>query len=232
MQNIPKVINQIWNDQNIPAHFNPLIATWKENHPDWEYKLWTYEMNREFIEKYDPDFLSVYDNYPRDIQRVDAARYFILRETGGLFVDMDFECFKNIEELLDGQYCVFGTEPEWHCELLRKEMIICNAFMACVPKHGLLIKICEDLKKGNRIIGNTPAKIAVLESTGPFKLTEMYTMYDDKQQVKLLPSKTIYPLTMKETHELLNNDMEVDAATRQKLDTAYALHYFLGSWWE
>jgi mannosyltransferase OCH1-like enzyme len=227
---IPKVINQIWNDQNIPAHFIPLIETWKENHPDWEYKLWTYDMSRDFIKRHDPEFLFVYDAYPRDIQRVDAARYFILKQTGGLFIDMDFECFKNISSLLDGQNCVLGMEPEAHCKMLGKDMIICNAFMACTPKNDFFIKICENLITDNRR-GNKNMRVDVLESTGPFKLTEMYNNYDNKHQIKLLTPNTIYPLTMMETHNLLD-DNNVNNIIQQKIDTAYALHYFLGSWWE
>ena len=34
MNKIPKIINQIWNDHNVPEHFEPLIKTWKDNHPD------------------------------------------------------------------------------------------------------------------------------------------------------------------------------------------------------
>jgi len=51
MRKIPLIIHQTWKDLNIPEHYKPLVKTWKENHPGWEYILWTDKMNRDFIEK-------------------------------------------------------------------------------------------------------------------------------------------------------------------------------------
>jgi mannosyltransferase OCH1-like enzyme len=231
MMQIPLIINQIWNDLNVPDQYEPLIETWRQNHPYWRYKLWTYEMSREFIKDHYPAFLTTYDAYPRDIQRVDAARYFILNKQGGLFVDIDFECIKNIEELLDDQNCVMGIEPEGHCTMLNKDVIICNAFMACTPQNDFLSTICEDLQNKTMPV-NKNARMNVLESTGPFKLTEMYNSYENKGAIKLLPADTIYPLTMMETRELLVNDAYTDDIMQAKIDNAYAIHYFLGTWWE
>ena len=40
----------------------------------------------------------IYDNYDVNIKRVDAVRYFYLYHFGGLYVDLDFECIKNIPD--------------------------------------------------------------------------------------------------------------------------------------
>src|ERR1700743_2784709 len=109
---IPHVIHQTWKCDPLPPHFELLADTWKEHHPGWEYKLWTDEMNREFVRLYYPDFLSTYDRYPRNIQRVDAFRYLLLQKEGGVYVDVDFECLRNMSPLLEGQGCVIGREPE------------------------------------------------------------------------------------------------------------------------
>ena len=47
---------------------------------------------------------------------------------------MDFECLVNIESILNHQEYVLGKEPLQHCERHNKEMIVCNAFMACASK--------------------------------------------------------------------------------------------------
>jgi mannosyltransferase OCH1-like enzyme len=38
-----KIIHQIWCNKynDIPDSFLKLSATWKELHPDWEYRFWT-----------------------------------------------------------------------------------------------------------------------------------------------------------------------------------------------
>ncbi len=51
-----------------------------------------------------------------------------------------------------------------------------------------------------------------------------------QDQIKLLPPELIYPFTLKETRELIDSD-EVNETMQGKIDKAYAVHYFLGSWW-
>src|SRR6476661_4563148 len=83
---IPKIIHQTWKNESIPQEMATFQQTWKEHHPDWEYRLWTDRDNREFIENYYSWFLPVYDAYRENICRVDAVRYFIMYHYGGLSV--------------------------------------------------------------------------------------------------------------------------------------------------
>jgi mannosyltransferase OCH1-like enzyme len=224
---IPKVIHQTWKDSSPPEQLISLTNTWKEKHPDWEYLLWTDEMNREFIRKYFPKFLLQYDSYKHNIQRVDAVRYFILFKLGGLFIDMDFECISNIEPLLVDSECVFALEPEEHCHQFKKEKIICNAFMASKPGNYFFEVICRSLPslagEKDHLVNN------ILSSTGPFALTNIYDSHDKKEKVKILPSSTVYPLYVGETERVIAND--IDERIQNKIDNAYAIHYFIGSWY-
>lgn len=230
MKCIPKIIHQTWKNEEIPAHYQPLIETWKENHLDWKYILWTDEMNEDFLKKYYPDFLPVYHGYPYSIQRVDAVRYFILQQYGGVFVDLDFECLLNIEPLINNHSCVFGIEPHEHCQRFNKDMIICNAFMASSIGHDFLKEVCENLKSVTQDTKNAPAWQIVLESTGPFKLTEVYHSYENKDSIKLLSSNLIYPLSLHE-RDFFMRDEEPDCELLERVRNAYAVHYFFGSWW-
>ena len=53
---IPRIIHQTWKDDKIPESFRVLADTWRNNHPNWEYKFWTDEMNREFVKNNFPNF--------------------------------------------------------------------------------------------------------------------------------------------------------------------------------
>lgn len=53
---IPRIIHQTWKRKDIPFPLDQLPQTWKEYLPNWEYVLWTDEMNREFVHKHFPDF--------------------------------------------------------------------------------------------------------------------------------------------------------------------------------
>lgn len=183
-------------------------------------------MNRDFIIKHYPGFISIYDSYPNAIQRVDAVRYFILHKVGGVFIDIDFECFQNIEPLLENSERVFGIEPKEHSERFKKDIMVCNAFMACNPGNRFFEQICEKIKSVK--LKEKNYFIDILESTGPLILTEIYENYKDKNEIKLLSPGTIYPLTVAESRRVIKGDIDEDM--QHRVDNAYAVHYFLGSW--
>jgi inositol phosphorylceramide mannosyltransferase catalytic subunit len=223
---IPRIIHQTWKDESIPVPMQKLAASWIRNHPCWEYRLWTDTQNREFIRTHYPGFLPRYDSYPCHIQRVDAVRYFILYTFGGLYVDLDFECFHSLEPLLSEPECLFGLEPQEHCEIHNRDRIIGNALMATAPRHAFFHAIIDDLadykpppEHRNNVI---------LETTGPFMLTRVYKRCRSAN-VTLLPSKYFYPLSLYELEQAAERGWsQVD---HQKLREAYALHYFAGTWW-
>lgn len=78
MIRIPKIIHQTWKDDHLPEVFQILSQTWRNVLPDWEYHLWTDDMNRDFVRVYYPHFLQKFDSYPKAIQRADAIRYLLL----------------------------------------------------------------------------------------------------------------------------------------------------------
>lgn len=224
---IPKIIHQTWKNEELPENLSMLAKTWKELHPDWHYILWTDEMNREFVKRFFPNFLLQYDSYPENIQRVDAVRYFVIYKLGGLFIDLDFECIENIESLILNKECVFALEPEAHCKQFKKEKIICNAFMAAKPNNDFFATICSSLAsfswKNKHLINN------ILETTGPFALTKIYDDYADKNLVTLLKSDTVYPLSVNETRLAIEDN--ISDSMQEKIDRAYAVHYFFGTWY-
>ncbi|MFX0091773.1 MAG: glycosyltransferase family 32 protein [Candidatus Hodarchaeota archaeon] len=213
---IPKIIHQTWETTDIPPEFREYVASWKKFHPDWKYMLWTEEMRRGFIKKSFPWFLEHYDRYPKNMQRADAFRYFLLYEIGGLYVDLDFECLKSMDGLIgDSETCLLGLEPDLHCQIWKKEKIICNAWMASPPKHEFFKEVFQNLIKY--------ADLDVLNSTGPFMLTKMY---DSSQcnNIQLFSSKVLYPLTSLDLHNL-----QLGLTTKiieKNLANAYAVHYF------
>ena len=68
--------------------------------PRSEYILWTDVTSRKFIATNYPWFLSTFDNYPYPIQRADAIRYFVLHSFGGIYMDLDVGCQRNMDPLL------------------------------------------------------------------------------------------------------------------------------------
>lgn len=97
---IPKTVHQTWKTDQIPEAWRPYQASWTTAQPHWQYRLWTDTDNRQLIEDHYPWFLPTYEAFPRQIQRVDAAKYFILHAYGGVYADLDCECVKPLDELI------------------------------------------------------------------------------------------------------------------------------------
>ncbi len=99
---LPKIIHQQWKDERIPQKFVKWRTKWLKLYPEPEYEhmLWTDKTGRELIEKHYPWFLSTYDGYEHNINRADAARYFILDRYGGIYADLDYEPMINFYDYL------------------------------------------------------------------------------------------------------------------------------------
>lgn len=209
--NIPKIIHQTWKTTDIPDEFVEYSNSWKRDYPDYTYILWTDENNRNLIKDKYEWFLETYDNYPNNIQRADAVRYFILLTYGGIYVDLDIESFKKFN--FDGSI-YFSLEHKSHNKIHNKNAIISNALMASVEKHPFLYSVVNNLKKH--------CHKDILNSTGPFMITDTYNSFVNKEDITILPYKHFFPLNY------LDCEKEVD---KSKLDS-YGLHYHAGTWWK
>jgi inositol phosphorylceramide mannosyltransferase catalytic subunit len=108
---IPRIIHRMWpNDEflkqdnlEITSNFNRCIDLYRKRSQSWTTVLWTDHSIREWLQTHYPQFISTFDAYPFQIQRVDAARYFILYHYGGVYMDMDIGCYrtKDIGDLVD-----------------------------------------------------------------------------------------------------------------------------------
>ena len=164
--NIPKIIHQTWKDNNIPEKWKLSQTMWQKYHPDWQYILWTDKMIRDYIKLGYPQFLKRFDSYKYNIQRVDMIRYFILKDFGGIYSDLDLYPVTNIENYFttnNDVYLVFSSNV-YGC--------ITNSFMAS-KKNALF---------WNDVLDNLGSKLPwfsfikhmhIMYSTGPMFLSNV-----------------------------------------------------------
>ncbi|MGX1135548.1 hypothetical protein RKD49_007738 [Streptomyces glaucescens] len=218
---IPALIHQTWKDADVPAHWQEWVDSWRLHHPGWGYRLWTDSDNRAFLQEHYPWFLPIYDGYPEPIMRADAIRYFLLDHFGGLYVDLDFECLRPVDALLDGRELVLGCEPESHTRLLLArrrglDRIVGNAFIASRPGHPFWAHVHRQLVGAHRMSG-------ALDVTGPFFLTRAVDLAPEPSSVTVLGPELLYPEVSPYARELFG-PQETDYAQ------AYAVHHWSGSW--
>ena len=228
---IPRLIHQTWKTRDVPPEFQALQRSWIERNPGFEYRFWTDEDIGRFIAEEHPALLPVFHGYADPIARIDLARYLILRRFGGVYADLDFECLRPIDGLLEGRSFVVGLEPEEHGRLAKAverglPRILCPSFLATVPGHPFWDHLLERLVEAR-------SSADVLDATGPFLLTRAHASYeggrheDGAAEVTVLPPHLLYPVTKEDCWSGRLFDLAFwEQATRR----AYAVHYWEGTW--
>lgn len=164
-QMIPKIIHQTYKTTTIPEVWREGQQRCKDLNPDYQYILWTDEMARDFISEHYPWFLTTFDNYPYPIERADAIRYFVLAHFGGVYIDLDDGCNRNLDPLLNFPAFVRKTNPTG----------ISNDVMGSIPQHPFFLKVIVQLEKFN--INWLVPYITIMYSTGPLFLSQIWKQY-------------------------------------------------------
>lgn len=221
---IPRLIHQLWKTHQVPPTYQRWQASWKKLNPGFSYKLWTDRDIEQLVEVDFPAYKSLFHSYRHKICQVDLARYLILKKFGGVYADLDFECLRPLDDLLEARQLVLGVEPAAH-ETLHKAVqegmtrIVCNAWIASIPEHPFWDHLLKDLL-------SSAAEEDVLDNTGPFRLTRSCESYA-RQDVTLIGPEALYPLSKNDCWSgRVHNPLFFARAT----EAAYAVHYWEGTW--
>jgi mannosyltransferase OCH1-like enzyme len=221
---IPKIIHQTWKTREVPSKFKVFQESWIAMHPGWEYRFYTDEDNHHLVKTDYPWLLKTYESYPYAIQKIDMARVLYLHKFGGLYVDLDFECLKPFDELLDGKNVFFGIHDKGFAPGSRSTEY-CNALLASTPKHPFWEKLLNRMIQVMRSKRNFETILTyVLLTSGPLLLTE-----ETEEYKKTENDLVVYPKSYFYASNWCINSPE----ERQKLardDDSFAIHHFDGSW--
>jgi mannosyltransferase OCH1-like enzyme len=97
---IPKILIQTWKTKKLPVEFAEWSSSWKKKNPEFTYIFFDDGDCFRFIFKNYPEYLDLYESLS-NIERADIFRYLALHHYGGVYVDMDTNCFKPIGPLLE-----------------------------------------------------------------------------------------------------------------------------------
>lgn len=172
---IPKIIHQIWIG---PKPVPKCVSTWKPNHPDWDYHLWT----NDDIEKFEWKNKKQFDEIQTWCGKADIWRYEILAKYGGIFLDADSKFRKILDEELLVNECFFAYENE-----ALRDTLIANGAIGAIPQHPVMLKCIEKISKLTESdLLSIPAWICV----GPKFVTEIVA---NEKEVFIYPSYYFFP---------------------------------------
>ena len=229
----PKILFQTWKSKtDIPPNMRYWSSTWKSKHPAYKYILWDDADNRNFVKKEWPHLLEMYDSYDVEIKRADAIRYMFLYTYGGIYADMDFECLKPLDTLLDSYACydiILGSIRSAGISWNVKNSIP-NAIMISKPRNPFWLRVLDSMK-----LRAGDGKGRVEEQTGPIVLKEVYESCTGSQ-IKVLGPDVLYPISwMTDAGErkksLENGDyVSLTKEMRVSYPSSYAVTYWTHSW--
>ena len=194
---IPRTFHRVWlGTRPMPREFVDFGNSWLAHHPGWTMHTWTDSW---------ASWLSNRDAFKKSAAQSGKAnilRYEILLRYGGVYVDTDFECLKNIEPLLQNVTCFVGLQsPE----------LANNAIIGSIAGHPFL----RDL------VHNIPARMKVapplsIKQSGPYYLTERLR---GRRDVTVYPPALFYPY---QWHERWRR--------HEVFPLAYGVHHWALSW--
>jgi inositol phosphorylceramide mannosyltransferase catalytic subunit len=128
------VIHCIWlGSKTIPEIFWPCVESWRRHHPDWKLELWR-------DDTLPP--LSCQAEFERAMNfkaQYDIVRYELLRQLGGVIIDMDMEAIRPIDPLLAGIVAFAGHRG-------RDRKRIGTQVLGAVPHHPFFEQVVERLR--------------------------------------------------------------------------------------
>jgi hypothetical protein len=162
---IPKILHFMWLDKHddegkFPERYDKYTEMFKIHNSDFQFIFWNMKTAKDLfrkhpqIQKYEHFWL----NLKKHISKCDFARFLILYLFGGIYIDLDFRCFRNLSPLLDRDLLLVW-EPEEHFYGGKPRLF--NGFIGSVPSHVFWIDWVEFIVKSFEITND------VMETTGP-----------------------------------------------------------------
>lgn len=215
---IPRIIHQTWKTNAVPENFRAFSATWKQFNPEWSYTFWNDRDLLEFIAKHYPAYLNLFCSYHQGVQRADAGRYMLLHHFGGVYADIDAECIRPLNPLVEETRLILCKEPKTHWVWTTNHrglpMLLFNGVMASPARHPFWLHLLD------RMIGVKDAR-DVLDSTGPCLLTGAFLSYTKQEEIRIENENFFNPI-----------DTLGGAAINFEQTECYAIHHWAGTWWK
>lgn len=210
---IPKIIHQIWIGGDLPQKYHAMRDTWIKNHPDWQYKLWSYDDILKLGLINEEKFKSAKNR----ATQADMARYEILYKIGGLYVDTDTECLKPFD--------IFHHSCDFYAGNFKNSAEIC--YLGSRPGNTILKTLID-------LLGNSDPGVTsfwdVLMNSGPGLFRRALSLSLDKcpGRCVIFPQAFFMPLPdQARFSEAISTHEQVKKWIRPE---SFAIHYWHSTW--
>ena len=208
---IPKTIHYCWfGGKPLPSIAKKCIKSWRKYMPDFEIKEWNesnYDVRKVSYmqEAYECKKFAFVSDY---------ARFDIINEYGGIYLDIDVEIIKPLDELLEGNESFSGFENE-------KGQVNAGLILASQANNLILRETLEMYDQATFLDAERRADL----TTVVVRFTNILERHGllPQNEIQRLDHMTIYPVEY-------FNPMETDNFQVRITENTYTIHHFNASW--
>jgi inositol phosphorylceramide mannosyltransferase catalytic subunit len=192
---IPRIFHRIWlGNRPMPAEFVAYGRSFEKLHPNWRFVLWTDDNLPAMKNRW------IFDKSSSWAAKANVLRYEVLFEHGGVYIDTDFECKRNLEPLLADVECFVARQGDG---------VINNAIIGAVPGHPFLRKVIGSLGVHARFVFD---EVPSVTQSGPYFFTKIADRFEG---ITVFPPELFYPY---QWHERWRRNEE--------FEDSYAVHHW------
>ena len=191
---IPRRIHQIWisskENQSIYERFEKAAHGCLHKHINYTYTLWTHDKILRWLKMEYPWFVSIYEGYSYDMQRIDAMKYFLLFHFGGIYIDLDVVC--KAGDLITAMIPInhLDKEPDVILHMGTEGISANTDIMAAKRFHPLFKLALQRLQSANRWF--YLYHLTIILSAGPTFFFGIYQQYLLKENIYFIPNDQLY----------------------------------------
>jgi mannosyltransferase OCH1-like enzyme len=208
---IPKIIHQTYKDKKSAYEFKKWSDSWKLLNPEFMYVFYNDIDCFKFIHSDFPEYIDLYESLTI-VQKADVFRYLILYKHGGVYADIDTECLKPINPLIElyNDSLITGHEYENHLQYLQW-------FIACPKAHKIMLNLVNEIYRRSWYMNSWYMKLILSGNT----LTYYYTG----------PMLFTYVVSRSNESVTVLKKGVLGSYDKNKIDeNSYLQHYFNGKW--
>lgn len=185
---IPNIFHYIWLGGELPELYSENIKDWKNKNPEFEIKIWN-DLAVESAIKEIGCFQDLYKSATNVGMKSDIARYVILYQYGGIYMDTDFLCLSSDFKELNKKHS-FYTGLSYD-----QEVCFFNGFFACSKNHPIMLTCLSNINL-NTYSHISCEQTRTLHQTGPMMFTRVALSYlraNMDEHFLPMPTQLLYP---------------------------------------
>lgn len=205
---IPRIIHFMWldvSDDNaaIPERHLPRIQKFRDLNPEWQVRTWNVKQVQDLLDAH-PELAparEIFCKHRNGFKRgkilgrwmtmCDLARWCVMWVEGGVYSDLDFDCRKSLDGLIQGKSSVLAWEPHEHRIPMLSQQIF-NGFIAFPPNSEFVWRWIHHMAKA---LNHPLKRLTVIGTTFTTALGDFYLQVAPllSEPVTFVPTCEILP---------------------------------------